>query len=373
MKQADVVIIGGGLAGLVLAHRLSDTCAVLLIEKNSYPFHRVCGEYISNEVKPFLVSRGLFPQELAPASINRLKVSSPSGKRVVQAGLPMGGFGISRYELDFFLYKKAKQKQITILENTQVQDVRCEQDQYTTLLLNGEEVQSKLVIGAYGKRSNLDRSLHREFFYKRSPYIGVKYHIRHAHPANEIALHNFRDGYCGMSAIEDGKSCLCYLTTREQLKAHGDVPSMEKAVLFENPLLKDVFQNADFLWEKPLVINEITFDTKSTVDHGLIYCGDAAGMIAPLCGNGMSMAIHSAKLLSEAIQQYSGDLSLNKEKIMAAYSNTWTSCFSKRLWIGRTIQGMFGRPFMTELVVQTLGIFPALNKTIIRATHGDYI
>ena len=51
----DVLIIGGGLAGLCNAIHLSKFgTKVLLIEKNEYPKHKVCGEYISNEVLPYL-------------------------------------------------------------------------------------------------------------------------------------------------------------------------------------------------------------------------------------------------------------------------------------------------------------------------------
>ena len=51
----DVIIIGGGLAGLCNAIHLSKfNKKVLLVEKNEYPKHKVCGEYISNEVLPYL-------------------------------------------------------------------------------------------------------------------------------------------------------------------------------------------------------------------------------------------------------------------------------------------------------------------------------
>ncbi|HNU89628.1 MAG TPA: FAD-dependent oxidoreductase, partial [Ferruginibacter sp.] len=52
-STTDITIIGGGLAGLVSAIHLSKAgLAVTLIEKNEYPKHKVCGEYVSNEVLP---------------------------------------------------------------------------------------------------------------------------------------------------------------------------------------------------------------------------------------------------------------------------------------------------------------------------------
>ncbi|HZG25248.1 MAG TPA: FAD-dependent oxidoreductase, partial [Chitinophagaceae bacterium] len=44
----DVAIVGGGLAGLSLSIQMAKQgYSTILFEKEQYPFHRVCGEYIS--------------------------------------------------------------------------------------------------------------------------------------------------------------------------------------------------------------------------------------------------------------------------------------------------------------------------------------
>ena len=88
--------------------------------------------------------------------------------------------------------------------------------------------------------------------------MGVKYHIHTDHPADLIALHNFKGGYCGLSRVEDSKYTLCYLTHRNNLKKHGSIKEMEEKVLHKNPFIKSVFQNSEFLFERPEVINEIS-------------------------------------------------------------------------------------------------------------------
>ena len=89
----QVSIIGGGLAGLTLAIQLADAgYSCVLFEKNRYPFHKVCGEYISMESWGFLERLGINLFELNLPKINQLHVSSPSGK-LLKHQLDLGGFG----------------------------------------------------------------------------------------------------------------------------------------------------------------------------------------------------------------------------------------------------------------------------------------
>src|SRR5688500_17416365 len=105
-ETKDVIIIGGGLAGLTSANLLSKAgLNVLLVEKKTYPFHKVCGEYVSNETVNFLRKNNLYPSELNPAQITNFILSSPKGK-TIETKLDLGGFGISRYLFDDFLYKQ---------------------------------------------------------------------------------------------------------------------------------------------------------------------------------------------------------------------------------------------------------------------------
>jgi len=367
----DILIIGGGLSGLIHARLLAlNGLSVAVIEKNTYPFHRVCGEYISNEVKPFLESIDCFPFALQPTSIDQLKVTAPSGFSL-HAKLDMGAFGISRYAFDDFLKTKAIEAGASVIEGEQVYEVQKTNDGFSCETLTKKTYTSKLVIGAQGKRSMIDKSLERSFIRKRSPYIGIKYHIRTNHPADLIALHNFQDGYCGISKVENETYCLCYLTTRENLRKHGTIKKMEEAVLYKNPFLKTIFTNSEFLFAAPEVINEISFDSKSLSDQQVVFCGDAAGMIAPLCGNGMAMAIHSAKLLADCIIQHKD--TLNEKVIFHHYQKEWNAHFKNRLWIGRTVQKLFGRNLMTEISLRLLSCFPFLLQWIISKTHGKVV
>ena len=372
MAKPKIIIIGGGLAGLTSSIILSKAgFEVTLIERKKYPFQRVCGEYVSNEVLPLLKSLSIFPEESGASQISQLKVSSVNGNSL-NANLDLGGFGLSRYQMDFLLYEKSKDYGTNFMLGTKVNEVLFDDEKFLVSLVNNQPLRADLVIGSFGKRSNLDQKLNRNFFYQRSPYLGVKYHIKTNFPKNIIQLDNFEGGYCGINKIEDDLFCLCYLTKNDQLKKYGSIPEMEKNVLYKNLHLKQIFENSEFVWDKPETINEISFERKTVLENHILMSGDSAGMIAPLCGNGMAMAIRSAKILSDVIikhasQNILGSIRANLEK---EYAQLWKQNFANRLFIGRTLQRLFGSNRLSNIAVGTLDRLPTLNTFLIGKTHG---
>jgi flavin-dependent dehydrogenase len=367
----DVVIIGGGLAGLVNAIGLGRAgLAVLLIEKKQYPFHRVCGEYISNETLPFLHALGIDPHELGASRINRLQVTAPDGRATLDMPLDLGGFGLSRYRFDHHLFNLATAAGVAALTGKSAEDVRSKgADGFEIALSDGTTVSGSLVIGAFGKRSKMDKQLDREFIRHRSPYLGVKYHVRARFPKDLIALHNFRDGYCGVCAIEDDAYNVCYLTTRDNLKKYGTLEELEENTLYRNPFMRDLRRDMAFLHDKPEVINEVSFAPKKAVEDGILMSGDTAGLITPLCGNGMAMAIHSAKILSELVIQYHRE-GRSRAWLEENYARQWQQVFARRLWMGRHIQSLFGNESVTSLALRLIRSVKPAARYMVRQTHG---
>jgi flavin-dependent dehydrogenase len=364
----DCAIIGGGLAGLSLSIQLAQKGhQVVLFEKNKFPFHKVCGEYISLESWDFLNSLGLKLEQLSLPIINTIHVSAQNGY-LIKSPLDLGGFGISRFTLDDLLVKKAIELGVIILENTKVLDVKPHDELYE-IISNSNSFQSKLVCGSYGKIN--PPFIAQAKAAEKGKYIGVKYHIKTNLPANIIELHNFKDGYCGVSKVDNDTYCLCYLTTSKNLRLHqNDIKRMEKNVLYKNPHLKKYFTESTFLFEKPVVISQIIFEKKQTYHHGIIMLGDAAGAIAPLCGNGMSIAMRSSKILAKHIDTFLKN-NFPKNVLIENYTNEWNQIFLIRIKIAYYLQHLFGKNSTTFWSLKLLKHFPKLFKQIISLTHGS--
>ncbi|MGB3850979.1 MAG: FAD-dependent oxidoreductase, partial [Tunicatimonas sp.] len=258
----------------------------------------------------------------------------------------------------------------TFLLDTQVQEVRFQDDHFVVTLPQNEQQTARLVVGAYGKRARLDKALDRPFMQQRSPYIGVKYHLKIDFPDDLIALHNFEGGYCGISRVEGDRCNLCYLGSRASLRKHGSIEAMEEQVLGRNPHLRDIFRRGEFLFDRPEVINEISFEPKQPVVAHVLMVGDTAGLITPLCGNGMALAIHSAKILAELVERHYRPEGFDRGVLERAYAQGWRRHFATRLWAGRQIQRLFGSRWMSEGGVQLMKTLPGVAAQLMRRTHG---
>ena len=371
--QFGCAIIGGGLGGLCLSIALArQGHDVILFEKEKYPFHKVCGEYISMESWDYLSSLGLPLKDMQLPIIQKLVVTAPDGNQLNHA-LPLGGFGISRYTIDDALKEIAVQSGVTVMEGCKVDEAVFESEVFHISTSQGN-FKSLCCTGSFGKRSNLDVKWKRPFVQrlpnKLNNFIAVKYHVQSNAPGDTIWLHNFKNGYCGFSKIEEGKFCLCYLTNASTLKeCNNSIEQMEKKVLSQNPHLRDIFANCKKLYDLPLSISQISFEQKKAVENNLLMIGDAAGLITPLCGNGMSMAIHASKIASSYISDFL-KRKISRAEMEISYAAEWKKMFGKRLQAGRFIQRFFGKIWVTNLFIQTMKLFPWLTDAIIKKTHG---
>lgn len=370
MKQTelyDCIIVGGGLAGLSLAILLAQhKRSVLLIEKRNYPQHKVCGEYVSMESYDFLCRLGLPLQSLHLPFIRELLLTSASGYEV-RAPLDLGGFGISRYTLENMLVTQARETGVVLQLQTTVYDYKHDNDIFT-VTTNQREFKAKQLCASFGKHAF-------GHFYKvphiSENWIGIKYHINYNSPDNLIALHNFKGGYCGISKIEDNKYCVCYLAKASELNQYGnDIHRFEQSVLRRNPYLDAIFRDAEFLFEKPLTVSNVTFDVKKAIHDHVFYLGDAAGTIAPLSGNGMSNAMRAAQLLSNELERFFDGAS-TQQQLEASYSKCWNQHFRRRIQSGKLLQYFFCKHYLTSIFIFFVKTFKPIQNIILRQTHGQ--
>lgn len=367
VEQREVVIIGAGLAGLTAAIELARRGRdVHVFEKHPMPRHKVCGEYLSFEVVPYLSTLGI-PLEDAPRIESFLLCSSRGYS--VRSTLSPGGIGISRYALDYRLYKAALEAGASFQWDP-VEKVRFDKTTFH-LVSRGKTIRARQVIGAWGKRSSLDRVLDRPFIRDSGPWLGIKMHYRARYPSCQVGLYAFQGGYGGLSVTETGAVNFCYLIHRDRFKETPELESCTDRLLEEHPSLSEVLDGAEPLFESALSISNIYFGRKQLSCEHILMSGDAARLIHPLSGNGMAMAIRAGALQADLVDQYLTGSLPDHSSLESTYRNTWKREFGQRLRVSAGLQGFLTNPKRMELGLRLASQSPYLLRKIISKTHGS--
>ncbi|GAB4508306.1 MAG: NAD(P)/FAD-dependent oxidoreductase [Anaerolineae bacterium] len=372
----DTAVIGGGLAGTSAAITLAQQGArVLLLEAKAYPHHKVCGEFLSPVCMGYLGRLGVQEavEAVHPAAITATRITSPRGV-IWNSALPGTGTGITRYTLDHLLADHAARLGVCVQEKTRVLTVEGDLTDGFTLTARSEgqevEFQARTVIGAHGKRSTLDRTLARPFLNRQHPFIGLKAHFYGPPLHQRVELHTFPGGYCGISEVEEGQANVCLLVRQPvfQEAGAGDIERFITWMQAQNPHLARWLAQAERVEPKWLSISQVPFSSKRAVEGDILMTGDAAGLIAPLAGDGMEMALRGGEMAAVAVSRFLGD-TWSAERLRRQYRAEWRRVFGRRLRLAHGLQAAILNPHVLAPGLHLLNRFPALGAFIVTHTR----
>lgn len=261
-----MIILGGGLAGCAAALRAAQLGqAPVIIEKSSFPRHKVCGEFLSPEVLPLLDELGVSLQDTIPAPIRRVILYFENSEK--RFTLPEAAMGLSRYRLDEFLQDRARSAGATVLKSTGVAPQ----------------------IVATGRHRSEPKGFR---------LFGFKAHFR-GPVSDMVELFFFNGGYVGVNPVEDGLTNVCGLAPESSLKQYNfDVDAFVHQHLPLRRRLEGVQRQWDWLFTGPLV-----FGNELRVAGESYPAGDALSFVDPFTGSGMLAALRTGKLAAEAVAQ----------------------------------------------------------------------
>ncbi len=377
--NTNILIIGGGPAGSTTALYLSELgFNITLIEKKIFPREVLCGEFLSKEVTDVLKELKIFNDFLSlnPNKLNSFRAVDESGIEL-KSDLNFDAYALKRSVFDLFLLNKARDKNVKVMQPAEViSTIRSNREFISEIEENNGnklQIKSKLVIAAYGKQNILDKKFDRDFVNKKSNLNGVKFHL----PTNllekqfedEIRIYTDEELYCGMNQVSDTEMTVCFLENRKQSK----IPSRERLieVIKSNNYFKKVFSEDAIDYIKTTNIygtGNIYFGKREVVENGTIMVGDAARVISPLAGDGIGMAMESAKLLYSVFSKYNPD---NIDKIYSDYVTQYEKIFSKRLKTAKIIQGIILNRKSRRLGFGLVKNYPSLLPSLIKFTRNS--
>ncbi|MBI5595998.1 MAG: FAD-dependent monooxygenase [Elusimicrobia bacterium] len=381
-ERCEVAVVGGGPAGSAAACLLSRAGRqVVLLEKEAFPRDKLCGEFLSTESRGLLERIGCWEalEARGPARITKSRFFPPSGPPAA-FDLPGEAWGVSRRALDEVLFQHARAAGAAAIEEARVTGITPSDLGATVRFEHGgpgtaRNLEAALVIGAFGRSSPLhpERSVRVE----ESRFVGLKRHHRPLGTpagrrlalelAQSVEIHLFDGGYCGLSFIEGGFVNVCMLLEARFLKGvpAADWESVRRALSSASPSLGTRLGALSPCPEATLAVAHVSFAPKGAASGPVLFIGDAAAMIPPLCGDGQAMALRSAVLLAERLSKTPG-----LHAVAQQWREDWETEFGSRLRLGRRIQSLLLNPRTCGPALRTVGFFPGLADYLVRSTRG---
>lgn len=375
----DVAVIGAGIAGSSLAKSLADRgLDTILLDRKSFPRHKVCGEFMSPESLATLREMGLdsVVSELGPVSIERVHLHFEFGD-AIDIPLPGPAWGISRYALDSALHRAATCAGAKLLTGTTVVSVSPAPNSggYDIVAKQKDGISSGLcasiVISAWGTASLKGLAGQQPARRANNGHIGVKSHFSGIETGPVIELYFFDGGYLGISPIEGGLTNVAALMNRSVLAspdADKSVAGWIEAACSRNPKLRKRLSQGAAVAGTQAAVAPVQFNRRPVAWDTIPRVGDSSMMIPPLCGDGMSMALRSAQLCSPLAASYiKGEIQLSQWK--QHYAEAVEKEFVGPLKWGRTLQKLLDLPLMPRILHAAAKISPRLPYKMVEATR----
>ena len=378
--RIEIAVVGAGPAGstaaAALARRGRD---VVLVERDRFPRDKVCGEFLSPESLDAFERLGCRPvfEELDPPPMDRTRLSLVDGP-TVELKLPGRARGLSRRRLDKMLFDHAADCGVRCIDGADVRQIESIPGggRRLEVRIDGDStsIRADVVVAAYGRRTRLDRRLERPFFERRSPFVAFKRHHRVVDDAGAptldgvVELHAFDGGYCGVSYVEDDTVNVCTMFRRELLDA-GDVDGprfWEWLGRGNDALARRLSTLRPREGTETCAVAQIPMTTKGlTTGDDLLYVGDAAGMIAPLAGDGQAMAMESGIALARLLDAHLPEVPRRRWNLV------WRRRYEPRIRLGRWLQKAMIRPSIAKPALRVLEAAPAMGRRLVAWTRGS--
>ncbi|WP_343346224.1 FAD-dependent oxidoreductase [Sphingomicrobium sp. XHP0239] len=289
------IIIGAGPAGCAAAIDLSRGGATpLLIDRDATAGDPICGGFLSWQTASRLRTLGFDPLDAGAPEVRRLALFA--GRSMAEATLPAPGYGLSRQTMDGRLRELAIAQGVPF-QVDRIRTVTPGRVEGETATYDGDAIflaTGKTDVRGIGRARDAD-----------DPALGLRIHCRATDKlarlvSDGIELHLFAGGYAGIVLQENGRANICLALRKSLLLEAGGNPRSLLDRLAENSP-----RFADRLAEVPF---DVAIDTIAAVPYGwrardtepgLFRLGDQAAVIPSLAGEGMGIALASARMASD--------------------------------------------------------------------------
>jgi flavin-dependent dehydrogenase len=381
-NKPNILIAGAGVAGGSLAIRLANAgFAVTLVEREKYPRHKLCGEFVSPEAVRHFRDLGVLDDMLAIGGdrITETVFYSASGRSVTvpsewfETGT-LGALSISRAEMDLRMLNKSKELGVDVHDETTItgivknekgiEAVKCRDNRGATFTLAAD-----LFVDATGRARILAKQVEPKAVKKtKAKVVAFKTHFHNSNIEPGVCeIYSFRGGYCGVSHVEGIAVNCCFILSASVVRKLGNDPDrvFREAVL-TNPRAREVMIGAEPMFDWIAVSVDSFGQKELNPAANLLTVGDAAAFIDPFTGSGMLMALESSELLSHCVAHSPDSIT----GIAAAYRKLHHEKFTRRLRFCEILRRASFIPRIAEAVIFVLSLNKSFRYFLIKKTRS---
>jgi flavin-dependent dehydrogenase len=293
-----VLVLGGGVAGCAASIALARNGRVVtLIEREPTPRHKVCGEFLSGEALDDLNALGIDVASLGAVPIDFVRLAA--ARRAAEAPLPFPAASLTRKTLDTALIAEAVAVGVRVEPGRSVQALRrTTSNVWQATLDDGTNREAPVAFLATGKHDI------RGHLRPKDPqrWVAFKMYFRLSRAqASELAgaseLMLYPGGYGGIQPVEGGMANLCWVVQQRHLARAGHRWEIFLAKMQQDcPHLAMRLAGAEPLLARPVAITHIPYGyLRRSTEIGLYCIGDQAAVIPSFTGDGISIALHTAR------------------------------------------------------------------------------
>lgn len=350
----DLIVAGAGPAGSACAITAARAGArVLLLEKDCFPRHKVCGEFVSPESLSLL--QGLLGETKLSfqAAVNSAR-AFVDGK-ILNLPVSPAAQSIPRFLLDAAMFHAAQRAGVAAREDAAVQQVR--QSGIFHVETKNQTFTARAVVNTTGRWSRLT---HVEVA-DQEKWLGLKAHFSESSPPSSVDLYFFPGGYCGVTPVDGNTINACAMVKAGVARSLAEVFTLE-------PALK--LRSRDWQPRFPAVTTSpLYFREPETEFAGMFLAGDAAGFIDPFAGDGISLALQSGTLAAEAVNHFlrgKGSFDQAHDYYRVAYKKRFTPAFRN----AARLRTALSAPRWLRSLAMTLAGVSSVGRMLVRRTRA---
>lgn len=361
--------MGAGPAGAFASYKLASAgLSVLLVERSNFPRKKVCGSCLNHAAMTLLQEEGLgeILSENKAVPLNQFWLAAGPSHAVLD--MPEGA-ALSREVFDAGLVKKAVRKGVNFFPETRIvlEEKAAEKDPVHSLRIFKDQkeigIKAKIILSADG--------LNGQFLEKENSFERV------TDPASRIGVGKIFDGspdfyqpgviymatgaegYVGLVRLEDGRLNAAAAFDPQFLKISGGVSEAVRITLQKNrfPVMKGIEEP----WQGTFPLSR---KRKRVAGYKIFVIGDSAGYVEPFTGEGIALALASAREVTEfvlkGIRNWNSHLEIGWQEL-------YHTQMIQRQNRCRLVTRFLRNTTLTRAVVRFLSWFPQTARPLVEA------